>query len=186
VDTSHDFNSQTVNFLLGEGMNIPLPTYEDYARVLIALSEELKDRNLLSDIIGNRPPGDNTVLQQGIALLSDEAQLDYEHSWDKLRARNILSLSQYENHALCGALMYLGQVRGRIVWLFIKGRAQTVTECVELDTSTNAKVFSDHHDWSMPDVNVGQLALRTLKQETEIEVDRKREKLLNLEKGLSR
>lgn len=185
VDTSRDFNSQTVNFLMGEGVNISLPTYEDYAQVLIRLGGELDNRQLLSDIIGNRPVSDNALLQQGIALLSNEARLTYEHPWDKLRARNVLSLSRYEDNVLCGALIYLGQVRGRVVWLFIKGRAQTVTECAELDANAMAKVFADHQDWSFPDVNVGQLAVRTLRQEIEIEVSRKREKLLNLEKGLA-
>jgi hypothetical protein len=97
VDTSHDFNSQTIDFMMGDGSNFLPPTHEDYAQVLFELGETLRTAGLLADAIGNYPVKYDRPLQRGIPVLEAAGEGHDSHSWKEMRAISILGLTGMED-----------------------------------------------------------------------------------------
>lgn len=188
MDTSRDFNSLTLDFMLGEGVRLPAPTHDDYAHALVTLGRELNRRNLLSDIIGNRPAANDPHLTRGIDGMPDEKRDEYGSRLEKLRAISIVNLDSGSGEEHAGMSIYLGHVNSRVVWMFLKGHAYRssrqgeIIECTELDAKSMARVFSDYEEWVVPH-SVGQLTLHGLANHIEREVHRKRTRLSKLASG---
>jgi hypothetical protein len=180
MDTSSDFSSPTYDFLIGRGLNLPVPTAEEMARLLIRIGESLRHNNTLHDIVGNRPivssSGENYALERAMERFMPERLAELQRA----RTREVYGHERYGDDTGFG--FYLGYDGHEVLWFWVKdyywrSPNQGPIECIELDAESMTEVLS-RFEWAM---GPGWFVLEGLVKLAKKEVEAKRERLQKLE-----
>lgn len=144
VDTSRDYSSPTYDFLSGNGINLPKPTSEEYARRLFAIAERLWDSGVLNSVIGNRTVKDNSKLREAMERFMPE-------QYEELKTVRVVELKSpvrgeegYSLDSKVRSRIYLGYSKHDLFWLHTTEwawRSIGPISCTILDLPSLIEIF---------------------------------------------
>jgi hypothetical protein len=149
MDTSRDYNSPTLDFLLGNGANLPVPADKDLAVLLFVTVNGLMEQGILADIIGNRPPeaGENYKLAWALDVVPDDSKSHLK----TLRARQLLTTNCIDDADHSAAIghdyLYVACTRSEALWLVVSDRNGTY-RLSQLSVDSMVDFFSYHTHWA--------------------------------------
>lgn len=156
MDTSTDRITPTLDFLLEQGINSPMPADEYFARLLFSVLDDLKKNNTLADIIGNHPleAFDNSKLKQALQVESRRTKL-YPAA---VRAKEIYSTRRMDGDAISGRTaidshVYIACSRTNAYWLLVDGcmpdsNFTDTYKFTQLDSRSMMEFFSNYHEYA--------------------------------------
>jgi hypothetical protein len=167
MDTSRDYNSPTLDFLLGNGANLPVPADRDLAKLLFVTINNLMEQGILADVIGNRPPeaSENYKLAWALDMVPDDSKSHLK----TLRAREILTtncIDDADHSATIGHdYLYVACTRSEALWLVVSARSGT-HRLSQLTVESMVDFFSYRTHWAT------HIGLRILDNLTKVMQDR--------------
>lgn len=185
MDTSVDHASSTVDFVLGQGINFPRPTDNDFARILFSVLEELHRSCTLADVIGNYTQDHtcNYELERALAEKARESNLYAA----KVRAKEIYKTSRVNRSVpepiSTESTIYVACTRTDSYWLLVD-RIETRHEgseryvLTQLDVDSMTELFSHFSQYAD---HIGLQILRELTYAANHRLDSWKEKQRRLE-----
>lgn len=173
MDTSHDHSSNTLDFLLGDGIKLPVPTDHDFAQLLFTVAKDLHAHGILADMIGNHrlDSAGNYLFNRG---LSSNKQIG-ELYMQQVRARQAFTayrreVTQFRSH------FFIACSRKEAYWLLVEDISSNAdaTRYTLLDVDTMASCFADYAHYASP---IGLQILNNLVICLSDEIKTRREKL---------
>lgn len=151
MDTSVDYVSPTLDFMLGQGTNFPVPTNADFANLLFSVLDNLHRRCMLADIIGNHTQKHtcNYSLERAITEKARETKL-YPAI---VRAKEVYKTYRTDKSGLepvaTESYLYIACTRTDPYWLLVdKVQAKHDEEqryvFTQLDAGSMAEFFSHY------------------------------------------
>ena len=181
MDTSFDQTSPTLDFMLGNGINLPKPTDEDMARLLFATVVNLHEQGYLADIIGNHPVDASENHRLDWALRTEQnAHMSYLRKYRAKEIRSTVWNSPLEPWiTLEENYLYLTCSPNHAAWVLLTESVGKPIVVSQLTAESMAKFFVDYRDWAQ---HIGLHILNKLYQLTIEQADRWEEKVRRMKK----
>ena len=153
MDTSVDYSSNTLDFLLGDGTKLPIPTDQDISHLLFAVAKELHAQGILADMIGNHPLDSVSNFLFSRAL-NDNRQIR-ELYIQQVRARQAFTAYRRESAeqgTQIRSQFFIACSRKEAYWLLVEDTSPSsdVIKYTLLDVDTMASCFADYAHYASP------------------------------------
>lgn len=177
MDTSVDYSSNTLDFLLGDGTKLPIPTDHDLAHLLFSVAKELHAQRILADMIGNHPLDSVSNYLFSRALFSNR-QIAELHM-QQVRARQAFTAYRRESgeqDTQIRSHFFIACSRKEAYWLLVEDTSpkSDVNKYTILDVDTMASCFADYAHYASP---IGLQIMNNLVIRLHEEIITRREKL---------
>lgn len=196
MDTSRNFSSPTVDFVIGDGTHVPTPTMSDLVEILHAIGERLRKDGVLDHVIGNRNVFSSNLevwdLREGLTRAYRNGRNDADPTYsDRLRARKIYSGGSHShsilnNRPYLREALYLGYDHGDFMWFWLVEHCSDSSltgpvYCYDLK-SAGARMAFEESDIPRGKY-FGMSVLQSLDKILKDEVKERRHRLTKLEAG---